>query len=614
MRAKNTSLWVLAAIAVLAFILLWERRIPSTDDQSVQPHRLFPGFMPGNVSRIEIMPQAANLLRLEHTNGHWFLTHPLFFPGHESRVAQFLETIRNLASLTDITAQDLLARTNNLSEYGLDPPAAVVVLRHGQDRLELRIGKTTLTERQTYLQIVGADTVHIVPSVIRDRLPLGADEWRNPSLLGMPGAAFDRLEARMAAPFGFALQWEPDSRRWRLQQPMVARADNPKIDQLIRQLGEAKVSRFLADAPSANLESLGLQPPQLELALGRGSNLLANLRFGHSPTNAPQQVYALNLQYSNLFLADKDLVEKFKVPYTELRDRHLFSEPLTGIALMEIRADESFVVQRQTNQQWWITQPTPMPADEARIREFLDQLGYLPLKEFTKDVVTDFASFGLAPPARHYVLKRLATPTPAGATHTIAAEIGFGIDQPDRVLVRRMDENSVYAVGLEDFQRLPQAAHQLRDRRIWDFAPTNLASLSIHLGTNLLAVARTSTGQWLLGASNTPLADPLPLMLDELAVRFGSFQADAWIARGEDKLEPYGFLKPDPHKVELRLTTATNLLILDLGDVSPHQCYYAAVVLDGQRLVFELGVKLHSLYLEIARQLAIQAAPPALSP
>jgi hypothetical protein len=610
MRAKSTWQLFLVVVALLAFILLWERRGPSTGERVSHSLKLFPNFLPSQVTQIDIQPQAAARIRLERTNDLWVLTQPVSFPGHTLRITQFLDTIKSLASFTQITAQELLDRTNHLAPFGLDPPQTIVVLSQAQARIEFRLGCRSPIGTQAYCQVVGRDGVYVIPSGLLDRMPATVDEWRDNSLLGARAMDFDRLEARMGAPFGFALQHDPTNHLWRLLTPMVARADNPKVDQLVHQLKNAQVSRFLPDPPAGNLELWGLNPAQLELVLGPETNALVVLRFGISPTNSPGEVYALNFQHSNLFLADKELVDRLKVSYTELRDRHLFSGALDGVNSIEINADESFALQRQTNQQWRVVRPISLPADTLRVQDFLNRLGDLEIKEFTKDVVTDFSSFGLAPPARQYLLKQ-QVPTPsAGGSNVVVVDLGFGTNQPDRVLVRRGDENSVYAVSLEDFDRLPHAAYQLRDRRIWSFASTNVAGLVFTIGGQTRRLNRAGAVQWTLGTTNSPLAEPLPLMLEELVIRLGSLQADPWIARGEDKMVPYGFLKPEHHTLEIRLTQQADPLTIDLGEASPLRSRYAAVVLDGQRMIFELNPSLYSLYWEVVRQLPATVASP----
>ena len=57
----------------------------------------------------------------------------------------------------------------------------------------------------------------------------------------------------------------------------------------------------------------------------------------------------------------------------------------------------------------------------------------------------------------------------AGDTNSVLVQLFFGTNQNNEVFVRRADEDFVYAVTAEDFNRLPEAAWEFRDRRIWNF-------------------------------------------------------------------------------------------------------------------------------------------------
>ncbi|HRY46864.1 MAG TPA: DUF4340 domain-containing protein [Candidatus Paceibacterota bacterium] len=608
MNSKGTVYLFLVALLLLAFILVLERRIPDTAEIQERTVRLFPAFSPGQVSRVEIVPNQSPLIRLDRTNEQWFLNQPFSFPAYPERVRQFLDTIRDLTSTTRVSALEVLSVSNQLGAFGLDVPQAMVILRHSQDRIEFRVGHRTPLGSQVYLQIVGMDGLFVVNDDLLEALAPAADYWRDPYLLRLKSQDCNRLEVRMAPPFGFSLQRDSE-RKWHLQKPMSARADTARIDLLLHELRQATALRFLPDSARTRLDTLGLQPPQLELVLGQGTNDLATIYFGHATTNTPPEVLALNLQYSNVCGIPKELVDKLRVSYTDLRDRHLFSESLEHANLIEIRAEETFTLQKLTNESWRMTSPVNMPADKAMVREFLLRLGQMEILEFTKDVVTDFAIYGLAPAARHYSLKTIPVSPNLEAAPTRTNEVDFGTNQVDRVLARRGDESSVYAVRLTDFERLPTMLHHLRDRQIWDSTVSNIVQINLTTGGQTLKLSRSTNGVWSFGSSAATLPDPLPIMLEELGTRLVSLRANPWVARGEDKMKPFGFLKPEHLTVEIVLSQASEPLILEFGDLTPRQGRYAAVLLDRQRLVFETDPSLGSLELEIRRQLA--DLPPA---
>jgi hypothetical protein len=457
--------------------------------------------------------------------------------------------------------------------------------------------------------VIGTTGLEVVPADLRALLPATADDWRDNSLLGMKPLRFNHLEVRMAAPLGFALD-QDSNQVWHLTKPMTARADNDKVNHLLQQLRNTVLTSFVPDTGQTNLDVFGLQPPRIELALGLGTNDALVLRFGLSPTNAPQEVLGWQNLHGQVFRVDKAITNTLSVPYTELRDHRLLSLPLDTVNCVEFQADESVVLQQRTNGQWMITAPVRMPADEEVVRGFFHQLNHLEVFEFTKDVVTDFAEFGLAPPARQLHLKQLPRDRASDTTNLFVLQLDFSTNQTDRLWARRHDEKSVYALKLSDFRQLPQNAAQWLDRKVWSFAAMDVRGFSIQSRGQYQRVKRGAAGQWEIAAPSLPLPDPVPMMLEELMHRLGSMRVSAWVDRGETNLDRYGLGKDHRQTWELQLASQPVPLTLDVGEDNPSSASrYASVILYEQRLIFELPSPVSSLLVEVLR-----ALPPAPAP
>jgi hypothetical protein len=204
--------------------------------------------------------------------------------------------------------------------------------------------------------------------------------------------------------YSYELQLDPTNQVWQLTKPQPpARADNTKVLLLLHQLQNAQISQFLSASPKVDLESLGLQPWEAELAFGQATNDLLVVQFGKSPTNAPGLVYARLPSQTNVVLVARSVVDLVRVPPTEFRDRRLVPLPTADIDLIEVQGAESFTLRHQTNLSWRITEPIDVPADEELVQEFLaTNLPQLEIVRFAKDVVTDFSPYGLKEPAQRY--------------------------------------------------------------------------------------------------------------------------------------------------------------------------------------------------------------------
>src|SRR5207249_12134623 len=194
-------------------------------------------------------------------------------------------------------------------------------------------------------------------------------------------------------------------------------------------------SQFITEDPKADLEALGLRPPELELAFGQGTNVLARLQFGK--TNDAGQVYSKRLGLDTVVTVSNDLVAPWRSSVNDSRAQHLIS-PDRVVESIEIVGPETFSLQRQTNDAWRVL-PQNIPADGSLVTDLLAVLSGAAI-DFVQDKVTEsgLTEYGLAAPVRRYILR--SAPGPAGAgTIRPRAELMFGSQRGDREFVRRME-------------------------------------------------------------------------------------------------------------------------------------------------------------------------------
>jgi hypothetical protein len=616
MDQRKTKWLVLLAAGLFTFIFFYERKRPGANSETQAPAKLLPSFSARMTSAIEIV--RSNLtIRVVRTNDAWALAPS--YPAQTFRIQKLLTIIETLPLKTALSEAELVGRPQATLEYGLNPPQARVLLRQPNGPVELLLGYKTLPGDNIYLQVVGRPGVFFADSALWNSLPAGPADWRDTAFLCLKGLNFDRLELSAAPPYGFELLLNPSNRLWRLTKPTPARADNAKVNLLLEQLRNAQISRFLMETSSPDPEMSGLQPAAgLELAFARGSNTLLVAQFGRSPTNDPSVVYARTLSLTGISPATGEVVcvpaqllAQLRVPFREFQDRRLVRFSPDDIDFIEVRARESFALQRQTNAAWRFTRPTNREADPVLVREFVTRLADLDIVGFEKDVVTeqDFAAYGFAPPTTQYTLWRTRA-TPGGATNELLAQIDFGTNIVDRTYTRRHDENSLYAVSLFASQHLPVAAFQLRDRNIWNFAPTNVSSLTIYRKGQTRKIVRNAAKEWTLApVFQGRLANPL--VADMLLLELGKLRAQSWVAQGDQDEPRFGF-PIIPHQLTLEISSTGQPLILklDFGGPAPSGNVYAATVVDGQRTVFEFPASAYQPYEVLAYEL-FEAAYPA---
>ena len=124
---------------------------------------------------------------------------------------------------------------------------------------------------------------------------------------------------------------------------------------------------FVSDDPKVDLQPYGLQSPEAELVLSRGTDRLAAVQFGHSPTNQPGMVYARLLQHTNVVIVPKPWLTDLRAPIWDYSDHHLvdtFDPGAASLQRINITAGDTFTLEQSTNGLWQINSPSQLPADE----------------------------------------------------------------------------------------------------------------------------------------------------------------------------------------------------------------------------------------------------------
>jgi len=575
MNPRNTWRWLLLVAALSALVFVHHRYFRKTESG---PARILPKLNPAAVTTVQILLGQSEIRAVRTNTGPWFLTQPLLYPAQGTSVEILLRKLARLTPVACIDASELKNRPKADEEFGFAKPEAAILMEQGEEKTRLLVGGKTGPGDQLYLQVVGVEAVYVVDTDLLKLIPKNANDWRDTTLLNFKELVFDRMAVTNGGKV-FELQRDSSNELWRVVRPFAARADTARIEAGLDKLQSLRAAQFLPDQPKPDLENLGLQPAELELALGQGTNTVALLQFGK--TNDAGQVYARVYGQNTIVAVASDLVAPWRAPVNDFRDSHLLV--LTRPAdVIEVRGVENFSVERQTNDTWTVM-PQNFPADAALVKQLLIGLSALPI-ELVQGVVTEsgLAEYGLVPPVLQYMLQAKTESSP-GASNSILAQLQFG-SQTYRVCVRRTDETSVYAISTNDFARLPSAGWQFRERRLWNFNEEDIAGATIRKDGKACQVIRKERYKWSLAPGSQGIIKN-ELALEETVRGLATAAAAAWVARGETNRARYG-LRDGSLQVTLEFKTGDKAIV-EFGAEAPSSCEYAAVTFDGQLWILE---------------------------
>ncbi len=531
-------------------------------------------------------------IRAQRTNNTWRLTKPVPYPAQSASIESLLGALERLTPAAFIPPGVRRNWPHADEEEGLASPQATLLIQQGDAWMrQVVVGGLTVPGDQLYLQVVGVAGVYVVDAQLLREIPRTKDDWRDTALVNLKDVSFDRViltnrAGGVSAAKVLELQQEPATRLWRIVNPIQARADTPRINELLQQLRSLNVRRFVSDDPKADLEALGLQPAQLELALARGTNTLAWLQFGRSLTNDSGVVTARCLGRNAVVTVATNTLDGWYGPVNAFRATNVIDLP-DSVAAIEVYGQDHFGVQPQGTNGWRVL-PQNLPADADLVKDLVSGVGHLPILEFF-DAVTapELARYGLtAPAARRYIFK--SAPASPGATNPVIAEVDVGFTNTNRVFVNRSDEISVYAVKAGDIERLPTAGFQMRERRIWNYSDNDITRVVVRQAGKVRQLIHTDKGPvaWTLASDPGGTIDVLSVA--ETIRNLGQLAAATWVGHGAQSRARYGFAADgSARQITLEFKDGAKPAVVELGGPSPGRSLYGAVALDGEPWVFE---------------------------
>jgi hypothetical protein len=602
------------AAGLFGFIFLYQRHVHRP---APGPSKLLPGLKPDAVTSILVRPSGPGQLqiRADRTNDSWQLTQPQAYPAQAEKVKKLLAFLDQLTPAPYITGSELRNHPNADEEYGFAAPQATLVIQQGDFVPRIRVGALTNPGDQVFVQVEGDLGAYVVDSALLKYLPRSANEWRDTTLINLADLAFDRLAVTNSSKGDtgrgglppssstFVLQRDVTNRVWRMVWPLDARANHPRIEESLEELQQLHIREFVSDDPKPELEPFGLTPPELELGFATGTNTLASLQFGRSPTNDLTRVYARRVGQTGVFAVDKALLLAWCAFLNDFRDPRLLDSTAQVDTIEMVRGEERSSIQRQADGEWRVL-PGDVPADAMLTASLLSRLTNMAIVTFVNDVVNaaDLPEYGLATPLSRILLKSKCSGTD-GSTNRLVTEVDFGTgtNSQDKVFAKRSDESFVYAISTNDFVHLPSASWELRDRKLCHFSQDDVTGLTLRQRGRICQMIHKGPLSWTFAPGSQGIVNDAAI--EETIRGVVQISAIVWVARGEQSRAAYGFTA-DGYRLTLELKNGEKF-DLEFGREAPSGDVYASVILEGQPWILEFP---WMLFRDVASYLPLSAS------
>lgn len=585
---KATVVLVTLAAVLFGFVVLVEKPIREARLRETT-RKVFPKFNPGDVRGVQIRTGGGEDIQIALTNDSWRVVKPINYPADVNRIATLVKSLIELEWKTRLSANDLKDRPNVQEEFGMAAPQLGVGIQTTQDKYFLDVGASSAIGDEVFLQVRGGDSIFLVSADFLKAIPKDKDDWRDKTLVRFSEMVFDGVRITNQAKV-VELTADAKTHLWRMQTPLQARADTPKIMEMLKGLAAVQASAFVVDDPK-DLDPYGLQSSagEFDLSFTQKTNAVLTLRVGLSPTNQTNLVYVERSDTTNVMLVPKGPLLAWQTAYTNFLDPHMVSVPEQFIDGIQVRGVDEFKLERKADQTWQVVGAQTFPADEQLVQGMLDTFTAAEI-EREKTVVADVAAYGLKPPLAQFTLK---SSTMGDAPDYAIAHLQFGTNGTGRIFERSTDEESVNSIAPEHFARLPRISWQLRDRRVWTFDPKKVVAITIRQQGFVRKLIRDPFGNWTFAPGYNGILKQDSL--EECVARMGELKAYYWSSIGDANLDRFGFTETD-HQVtfEVKNGDRTENYSIAFGKESDYLFPYATVVRNGQRLVFEFPLDVYS--------------------
>lgn len=596
MSPKSTWMWSATAVALFSFIFIFQRYF---HHEEAGPRYLLPALNPKSVTGLQIRATGQPEIRLERTNGSWQLLEPIAYPAQGTNIENLLKALQHLTVAHSIPEQEFRKDPDADENYGIEPPQLSLVITGRDSTNRVYFGRLTAPGDQVFVRIIGLEGISVVDADILNFFPQSIDAWRELALVDFSRISFDQVSVTNGVKnTWFQLQRDPTNHLWSMTAPMKARADSGKVADALQPVYNLRVRKFASDDPKADLESFGLQPPQLTIAFAKGTNGLVEVDFGKELTNAPGLIYARRRDQNAIVAISTNALGSWRSTYEVFRDRHLVT--LTGpLDKIDVQARDNFSLVWQTNNSWRVM-PQGFPADTSRAANLARTFGDLQVADFEKDSVTkpDLAHYGLATPIQKYTLVWANSPNASNAP----VELDFGTNSEGKIFAQRVGEDAVYGIAPEDFEKLPTTSLEMRQRQIWDFDLNDLSQITIQQSGRTRELVRHSTNGWALAAGAQGIINDSAV--EDTARELGRLYAFTWVNHGSQYLPAYGFTTNN-YQLSFALKNGEKLKV-QFGGPTRFGTPYAVVDLDNQPWIFEFPP---DLFAHVALYLSIPDAP-----
>jgi len=233
LRGLITAMVVLLG---LMGVLIWSNRHPksaeTTEASANAPPKIL-SLKEDDISKIDLKKKSVDEIVLAKSNGKWQITAPKALGADQSTVSSLLSTLSSLSS--DRLVED---KASNLNQYGLSEPALEADVTVKDKNPKLLLGDNTPTGSAVYAKLEGDPRVFTIATYEKNNIDKGINDLRDKQLLTVNPDKVSKIELLAKKQ---DIEFGRNKDEWQIVKPKPLRADGMQVDDLVRNLTDAKM-------------------------------------------------------------------------------------------------------------------------------------------------------------------------------------------------------------------------------------------------------------------------------------------------------------------------------------------------------------------------------------
>jgi hypothetical protein len=234
----NGLLIAAIVLAALSGVLYWSNhRKPAENAVKVSadtPPKIFT-LTQADIAKVDIKKKSGDEVELAKNDaGKWQIAGPKPLRADGNEVSNMLSTLSSLSSERLIEE-----KAGNLADYGLARPSLEVDVTEKDNKTQkLLIGDSAPSGNAVYVALAGDPRVFTLANYSKTSLDKSAKDLRDKRLMVFEQDKLSRVELSAKKQ---DVEFGRNKDQWQIVKPKPLRADDSKVEELIRKLGEAKM-------------------------------------------------------------------------------------------------------------------------------------------------------------------------------------------------------------------------------------------------------------------------------------------------------------------------------------------------------------------------------------